>query len=80
MTPAAEGAFVSFLIVHCLTSSVPVVKKLINSKLVRIVVMIFGRELFVPSFLHSSAASSSLMAASLSSRATEMGIMGSPAA
>ncbi len=55
--------------VHCLTSSVPVVKKLPRSNIVLMVVMTFGSADFVPSFSHSSAAS-----ASFSNRKRQYGI------
>ena len=81
MTPAACGAFVPFLIVHCLTSSVPVVKKLARFKLCLIVVMIFGSADLVLNFLHSSSASASVSKReSRSSKQTDKGMIGSPVA
>lgn len=81
MTPAACGALVPFLIVHWRTSSVPVVKKLPRFNICLIVTIILGSADFVPSVLHSSAASSSVSnRVNRSSKDTERGIIGSPVA
>ena len=79
MTPAACGALVPFRIVHCRTSSVPVVKKLPRLSIWRIVVTTLGRADFVPSFLHSSSASASLSnCVSRSSNDIDIGMIVSP--
>jgi hypothetical protein len=79
MTPAACGALVLALIVHCLTSSVPVVKKPMRFKAFRMVTMHLGRADLVLSFLHSSSTSASdPRVVRRSSKETEMGKIGSP--
>jgi len=79
MTPAACGALVLDLIVHCRTSSVPVVKNPIKFNAFRIVTTHFGRIDLVPSFLHSSSTSASVAKfVRRCSNETEMGIIGSP--
>ena len=79
MTPAACGALVPFLSVHCLTSSVPVVKKLPRFIICLMVVMILGKADLVASFLHSSSASASVSnRVNRSSKETDSGMMGSP--
>lgn len=79
MTPAACGAFMFTLIVHCRTSSVPVVKKLMSPSAFLIVTITFGRIDLVPNFLHSSSTSASVSKpVSRSSNETEIGMIGSP--
>jgi hypothetical protein len=79
MTPAAWGALVPMRMVHCRTSSAPVVKKLPRASALRMARMICGKRDFVPSFSHSAATSASVpMRVRRSSKQTEMGMMGSP--